>query len=123
MKIAVPTRENFVDSHFGHCEAFTVFSIDENNQITGTELIPSLQGCGCKSNIAQVLKDKGVNIMLAGNMGDGAVNVLGHHGINVYRGCTGDVRKLTENFLNGMINDSGESCKNHSHSDGHQCNH
>ena len=29
MKLAVPTRGGIVDNHFGHCEAYTVFSIDE----------------------------------------------------------------------------------------------
>jgi predicted Fe-Mo cluster-binding NifX family protein len=123
MKIAVPTKGNEVDDHFGHCEAFTVFSVDENNNITASEIVPSLQGCGCKSNIAAVLQEKGVNIMLSGNMGNGAVNVLHYHGIQVYRGCTGDVHQVTTNFLKGKISDSGESCNHHRHGEGHQCDH
>ncbi|HEY4786207.1 MAG TPA: NifB/NifX family molybdenum-iron cluster-binding protein, partial [Bacteroidales bacterium] len=67
---------------------------------------------------------KDVKVMLAGNMGGGAVNVLTHHGIAVYRGCSGDVRQLTEAFLEGDIFDSGESCGHHEHHGGeHQCNH
>jgi len=115
MKIAIPTRGNVVDDHFGHCEAYTVFSINENKKIIGSEMLPSPQGCGCKSNIASVLQQKGVNIMLAGNMGNGALNVLQSHGIEVYRGCSGDVHELTEAFLEGKIGDSGEGCKSHEH--------
>lgn len=118
MKIAVPTRGNEVDDHFGHCEAYTVFNIDENNQIMGSELLPSPAGCGCKSNIAVVLKEKGVGVMLAGNMGNGALNVLMSQGIEVYRGNTGDVRILTETFLQGSVGDSGNGCSQHEH----QCN-
>jgi predicted Fe-Mo cluster-binding NifX family protein len=121
MKIALPTRGTIVDSHFGHCEAYTIFDIDKNNNITGSEILPSPQGCGCKSNIAGVLKEKGVTVMLAGNMGNGAVNVLANHGIAVYRGNAGDVRKLTEAFLRGNVMDSGETCQHHDND--HQCNH
>jgi len=124
MKVAVPTRGNIVDSHFGHCEMYTIFSIDENKKIVGSEILPSPQGCGCKSNIASVLKEKGVNVMLAGNMGGGALNVLNHHGIDVVRGCAGDVKQVAEAFLAGNINDSGIGCDHHDHGgEGHQCNH
>jgi predicted Fe-Mo cluster-binding NifX family protein len=123
MKIAIPTRGNSVDEHFGHCEMYTVFTIDSDRKIEKTEILPSPQGCGCKSNIAGVLQQDGVNIMLAGNMGDGALNVLKNHGIDVYRGCTGDVRELTETFLQGKIGDSGEGCQHHQEEGAeHQCN-
>jgi len=124
MKVAVPTRGNIVDSHFGHCEFYTIFTSDENRQIVNSELLPSPQGCGCKSNIASVLKEKGVSVMLAGNMGDGALNVLSSHGIAVYRGCSGDVRQVAEAFMKDQINDSGEGCHHHDHKgEGHVCNH
>lgn len=124
MKIAVPTRGTIVDDHFGHCEMYTIFTAGGDNQITGTETLPSPQGCGCKSNIASVFQQMGVSVMLAGNMGMGAVNVLTAHGINVYRGCSGDVRNVAEAFLNGLVKDSGESCSHHDHhNEGHVCNH
>lgn len=120
MKIAVPTKNNFVDEHFGHCEFYTIFSIDEEKKIKESECLPSPQSCGCKSNIAEILKTKGVNVMLAGNMGDGALAVLNNHGIKVYRGCSGNVRQLVESFLLGNILDSGISCHHHEQ---HECNH
>jgi predicted Fe-Mo cluster-binding NifX family protein len=124
MKVAVPTRGNIVDSHFGHCEFYTIFHTDENKKIISSEILPSPQGCGCKSNIASVLREKGVSVMLAGNMGDGALNVLNHQGITVYRGCSGDVRQVAEAFMQDQINDSGEGCHQHDHEgEGHVCNH
>ncbi|MGE0078510.1 MAG: NifB/NifX family molybdenum-iron cluster-binding protein [Bacteroidales bacterium] len=125
MKIAVPTRDNYVDEHFGHCEYYTVFSI-ENGKIQNKEILDSPQGCGCKSNIASVLKEMNVTTMLAGNMGAGAQNVLGMHGINVIRGCSGNVDEVVNHYLAGNISDSGVSCSHHDHhhgSDGHVCNH
>ena len=116
MKIALPTRNGYIDNHFGHCEYFTVFTIDDvNKEILGSETVKSPEGCGCKSNIAQVLSNMGVNLMLAGNMGDGAVNVLHNSGIEVVRGCNGDVKAVAINYLNGKIEDSGDSCHEHEH--------
>jgi len=113
MKIALPTRNNSVDEHFGHCEYYTIFSIDETKKIVEKELIESSQGCGCKSNIAGILQQKGVKLLLAGNMGAGAVSKLNAFGIDVLRGCTGDVELVTEAYLKGELKDSGESCENH----------
>ena len=90
MKIAVPTRDNVVDSHFGHCAYYTIYTI-EDNKVTAKETLPSPQGCGCKSNIAPTLHNMGVEIMLAGNMGEGAKNVLRNNSIAVIRGCSGPV--------------------------------
>ncbi len=124
MKIAIPTKNNEVDDHFGHCEYFTVFTI-ENNKVIKTDNIPSLQGCGCKSNIVNDLKDKGVEMMLAGNVGQGALNKLVSADIKVIRGCNGNVLETIENYLNGKIKDSMILCDHHGHNhdDGHQCQH
>jgi predicted Fe-Mo cluster-binding NifX family protein len=55
MKIAVPvTSDNRIDSHFGHCELYGVYTISEKNEITGVKTIKSQPGCGCKSDIASV---------------------------------------------------------------------
>lgn len=128
MKIAVPvTGTNQVDDHFGHCQFFRVYTISEKNEITKIDTIPSAQGCGCKSNIASVLASEGVEIMLAGGIGGGAINVLYNSGIEVIRGCSGDAQEAVKNFISGKITDSGESCRQHEmHHDGsgsHQCNH
>lgn len=118
-KIAVPTRENMVDDHFGHCHHYTLFTI-ENNKVTGKTDYPSPQGCGCKSGIAPILREEGVSVMLAGSMGDGAKNVLSANNIKVIRGCSGNVDDVVAKYLSGEISDSGEGC--HSHGDGeHQC--
>jgi predicted Fe-Mo cluster-binding NifX family protein len=115
MKIALPSRQKQVDEHFGHCEYFTVFTINEKKEIMKEETINSPAGCGCKSDIAQTLAELGVNLMLAGNMGQGAVNVLNGHGIEVLRGCSGDVKNVAESWLAGSLNDSGIACDLHQH--------
>lgn len=55
-KIALPTRNGLIDDHFGHCEFYTIFTVDEENRIARTQVLPSPQGCGCKSDIASKLQ-------------------------------------------------------------------
>ena len=112
MKIAVPTRDGRVDDHFGHCDHYTIFTIEER-KVVARESLPSPEGCGCKSGIATVLRDMGVEVMLAGNMGEGAKNVLQKHNIAVIRGCKGDIETLVQSYLLGFILDSGEGCDHH----------
>jgi len=116
MKIALPTRDDSIDSHFGHCEYYTVYTVSDS-EITGEEIISSPPGCGCKSNIASVLAGMDVSLMLAGNMGDGAVNVLRNSGIEVVRGCEGLVKDVALAWISGTVSDSKESCHEH------ECNH
>ena len=115
MKIALPSNKNEIDSHFGHCESFTVFTVNEKKEITADEVVASPAGCGCKSNIAQTLSDMGVELMLAGNMGEGAVHVLNSHGIEVVRGCSGNVKAVAQQWLEGQVADSGVGCHAHEH--------
>jgi predicted Fe-Mo cluster-binding NifX family protein len=113
MKIALPSNQNRVDEHFGHCEYFTVFTVNDNKQIVAEDKVNSAAGCGCKSNIVQTLSQMGVDLMLAGNMGEGAVNVLESNGIKVLRGCSGDVKAVTQDWLAGKLQDSEVVCHEH----------
>ena len=117
-KVAVPTRDGIIDAHFGHCEYFTVFEVD-GSAIAGEQVVDSPNGCGCKSNIAAVLAGQGVTLMLAGNMGDGAVRTLQAHGIEVLRGAAGNARAAVQQWLDGSLSDNGETCREHEHNCAH----
>ena len=115
MKIAIPTREGVVDGHFGHCEFFTILTVDESRAIVQEEQLTPPPGCGCKSDISPVLADMGVTVLLAGNMGQGAVDKLQGAGINVTRGAAGPVRTVAETWLAGDLITSNEICSHHGH--------
>lgn len=124
MKVAIPTKNSVVDDHFGHCEYFTVVTI-EGDKIVQQEKIDSQKTCGCKSEIVPMLKDQGVDTMLVGNLGMGAINKITNAGMKLIRGCSGDITTLVNNFMEGKVMDSLTVC--HEHGDGsghgHQCNH
>ncbi len=122
MKIAVPTVGNQVDQHFGHCEKYSIFTI-EDKAIIAEEYMESPAGCGCKSNMASVLAQNGVKILIAGGIGNGAVNVLANNGIKTIKGASGTVRNAVELFLQGELVDSGDICQSHTHDPHHVCQH
>lgn len=119
MKIVVPTKENIIDNHFGHCESYTIFTIDDAKKIIKREQLESPQGCGCKSNIAKTFQEIGIDVMLAGNIGVGAVNKIKSAGVLVIKGCKGDAEYAVDEYLKGHIIDSGELCS----SSDHKCDH
>lgn len=127
MKVAVPVKsDNRIDNHFGHCAYFKVFTITDDKKIINEELIESPQGCGCKSGIAADLAEMGVETMLVGGIGDGAINKLAAHQIKVIRNCQGDADSLIGEFLTGNLQDGGLSCsahQDHHHGSDHVCNH
>jgi predicted Fe-Mo cluster-binding NifX family protein len=113
MKIAIPTNGQQVDGHFGNCQCFTIFTVDDDRQIVSRETLTPPEGCGCKSNVIPQLFAMGVRVMLAGSMGDGAVNKLHNQGIEVVRGCSGDVRQVADAWLSAKVVDSGVGCEAH----------
>lgn len=122
MKIAVPIKENHqIDSHFGHCSFYQIFTINEKNEIFYVETTDAPVTCGCKSDMAEVLQKKGVTVMLAGGIGNGAIAKLAEHGIEVIRNCEGGSTENVQRYLDGELKDGGHTCA--SHEEGHECNH
>ncbi|MCE5175468.1 MAG: NifB/NifX family molybdenum-iron cluster-binding protein [Bacteroidales bacterium] len=122
MKIAVPVKDDYqIDSHFGHCAFYQIFTITDQNEVMFVETTDSPEGCGCKSNMAEILAQKGVKVMLAGGIGTGAINKLKASGIEVIRNCEGNARQQVLRYLAGELKDGGSSCSSHDH--GHECSH
>ncbi|EOR93377.1 hypothetical protein ADIARSV_3456 [Arcticibacter svalbardensis MN12-7] len=126
MKIAVAVLGTTVSEHFGSAESIRIFNLDAENNITETETIQGSGECGCKSGMAGILAERGVKVLLAGNMGGGSHTLLERNHIVVYRGCSGEVALVLDNFLNGSLTDQGGNCAEHDdhhHHEGHECNH
>ncbi|MDP4278533.1 MAG: NifB/NifX family molybdenum-iron cluster-binding protein [Bacteroidota bacterium] len=122
MKIAVPVKENQqIDDHFGHCAFYQIFTINDQQEITSMEAMDAPEGCGCKSNIAEIFEQKGIKVMLAGGIGTGAINTLGAHGIEVLRNCQGNAAEQVKQYLAGTLKDGGNTCQTHDHE--HVCSH
>ena len=74
MKIAVASMGTIVAGHFGHCENFTIVEA-ENAQIVSMTSIPNP---GHKPGfLPNYLADMGVEVIISGGMGGGAVEMNG----------------------------------------------
>ncbi len=111
MKIAVASEKEIVTGHFGHCENFNIYDV-EDKKIVKTESIPNP---GHKPGfLPNFLNDMGVNVIISGGMGGGAVQIFNEKGIEVVVGARGDSRAAAEGYLGGQLKTTGEAC-NHNH--------
>ena len=111
MKIAVASEKDIVTGHFGHCENFNIYDI-EDKKIVKTESIPNP---GHKPGfLPNFLNDMGVKVIISGGMGGGAVQIFNEKGIEVVVGAKGDAKAAAEGYLRGELKTTGDVC-NHDH--------
>lgn len=112
MKIAVAADNNQVAQHFGHCEGFAVFTA-KGGAVTGEEFIPNP---GHRPGfLPRFLHELGVNVIIAGGMGAGAVALFGEKGIEVITGATGAAKEAVKKYLAGELQSAGSVCREHRH--------
>lgn len=114
MKIAVASEGNMVTGHFGHCQNFNIFDA-ENNEIVKSESIPNP---GHKPGfLPNYLADLGVNVIISGGMGGGAVEIFNQRNIEVITGASGDAKQAVMMYLQGNLKSTGSICHEHQHHD------
>ncbi|MDC7243531.1 MAG: NifB/NifX family molybdenum-iron cluster-binding protein, partial [Sphaerochaetaceae bacterium] len=96
-----------VAEHFGHCEYFVVYEV-ENKEIKGSEIIknPPHQ----KGALPKFLKGHEINVLVTGNMGKMAVNLCNELGIECYRGAEGDPVEVINSYLAGTLVSDDSEC-------------
>lgn len=114
IKIAVASEGPMVTEHFGHCVNFNIFEA-ENNQITKSGSLPNP---GHRPGfLPNYLGDLGVNVIISGGMGGGAIEIFNGRGIEVITGASGIAKKAAEAYLKGALKSSGSVCHQHQHHD------
>lgn len=115
MKIAVASEGKMVTGHFGHCEGFNIFTVQEG-RIADREFVSNP---GHKPGfLPNYLNDLGVNVIIAGGMGDKAAGIFKEKAIQVVTGAAGDAEDNARRFLEGTLKSDGSVCHEHSHKDG-----
>lgn len=112
MRIAIAKEGGFVSQHFGHCEGFEVFSID-NNKIVGREY---LVNPGHRPGFLPVyLAEKNINAVVAGGMGATAQELFKNSGIRVIVGVQGSIENAMQLFMDGKLVSTESVCSEHQH--------
>ena len=110
--IAVASEGSAVTGHFGHCENFNIYKA-QDGVIKSSE---SIQNPGHKPGfLPNFLYDRGVNVIISGGMGGGAVDIFNEKGIEVITGATGDAQKAARDYLAGRLRSTGSVCHSHEH--------
>lgn len=101
VKIAVASTEaGNVSEHFGHCENFTVYEL-EGDTLLNREVIKNT-GSG-HEEVANLMKELGVNVVICGGIGAPAMSLLMEYGILVVPGMQGDVDIAAAAYLDGAV--------------------
>ena len=80
MKIAATYANGEIFQHFGHTQQFKVYHV-EDGEVTASEIIGS-NGAG-HGALAGLLSQGGIDVLICGGIGGGAINALGQAGIEV----------------------------------------
>ncbi|EKE00911.1 MAG: dinitrogenase iron-molybdenum cofactor biosynthesis [uncultured bacterium] len=112
MIIAIPVHDNALDLHFGHCKKFALIKVDlKEKKILSREDIeapPHQPGL-----LPSWLAERGVNIVIAGGMGQRAKDLFDQRNIKLLIGAPQESpEKLVSNYLQGTLK-LGENCCDH----------
>jgi len=99
-KIAIPLEDGILCSHFGHCQQFAIIDADGNNITAETLLTPPPHEPGV---LPGWLAEKGVTDVIAGGMGQRAINLFNEQKINVFVGAP---IKPPKDLAGDLLNDS-----------------
>ena len=110
-KIAIASENKLVTQHFGHCETFEIYVV-EDNQIQSYE---SIANPGHKPGfLPNFLNDLGVNVIVSGGMGGGAVEIFTEKGIRVILGAEGSAKDVVDKYIGGNLHSTSGVCE-HNH--------
>lgn len=108
VRIAVPVADGQLAMHFGHCQQFRVYSV-ENGTVTGQEeLTPPPHEPGV---IPKFLKAQNVNSIIAGGMGTRAQELFAGYGIEVITGASGTPDEIVAAHLAGTLETGINACE------------
>ena len=87
LKIAIASEGENVTEHFGHRPGF----------------------------LPVFLHELGVNVIISGGMGGGAIDLFNEKNIEVIVGATGNAEAATKAYLEGDLKSTGSVCHQHMH--------
>lgn len=119
-KIAIPLENGILCAHFGHCEQFAILEVVNNKiteikEITPPQHVPGLY--------PKWIAEFGVTDVIAGGMGQKAINLFHAEKINVFVGAPANTAtEIVTDFLLNKLTLNANYC-NHDENHEHSCKH
>ncbi|MBZ0265410.1 P-loop NTPase [bacterium] len=110
MRIAIPIENNLLAQHFGHCNSFALLDVDVASKTvlnrSDIDAPPHQPGL-----LPPWLAKREVDLVLAGGMGQRAIELFGNQGIKVLVGVdTRSPEELAEDYLQGKLEVNDNAC-------------
>jgi predicted Fe-Mo cluster-binding NifX family protein len=110
MRIAIPVADGRLAQHFGHCEKFALVDVDpatkeitSSTEVEAPEHQPGL--------LPPWLKERGVNLVIAGGMGSRAYTLFQAASIEVLTGAPAEsAATLVRQYLDGTLVTGANAC-------------
>ena len=100
MKIAIPCENGEVMQHFGHATEFTVYTIEDIKPIEKETVTFDDTD---HEKVAGGLKSRGVDLVICGNIGEGAHAAIDNAHMLLISGVTGNADEAVDSFLQGNL--------------------
>jgi len=110
MKIAIPTANQKLCMHFGHCSEFVLITTDDDKKtiLDQQSVVPPPHEPGV---LPRWLGEQKVNVILAGGMGQRAQELFAAQGIQVVVGAPAESPEtLVESYLAGALQSGDNVC-------------
>lgn len=110
MKIAIPLAEGKLTMHFGHCASFALMDVnpEDKNIIGRNDVVPPPHEPGL---LPRWLAEQGVNMIIAGGMGQRAQGLFAERDIRVFVGASSDTPEaLVGQYLSGTLQSGVNAC-------------
>ena len=123
LRIAVPSNapgglEAVRSDHFGHCDLFTLVTLD-NGQVAAVETVNNIahEAGGCMAPVG-LLRDKGIDAIVVGGMGARPLSGFAGVGITVYfaaQSAFESVKAVVDGFLGNqlVVMQPTQACQGH----------
>ena len=110
MTIAIPVSEGRLSSHFGRCEQFALFNVEDNAIKGRQDLDPPPHEPGA---FPRWLKENGVSLVIAGGMGRRAQDFFRAAGVEIVSGAEPESPEVVlEQYLGGSLKTTENTCNN-----------
>ena len=110
MRIAIPVAQDRLCPHFGHCDQFAIFDIDDNLKkvINRNNITPPAHEPGV---LPKWLHENDVNVIIAGGMGQRAQQLFAQNDIEVVIGAATDSpEELVSAYLGNTLETGDNIC-------------
>ncbi|MDL2122374.1 MAG: P-loop NTPase [Deltaproteobacteria bacterium] len=108
MKFAIPLADGKLTAHFGHCKEFALIDVEENIIKKKETLVPPPHEPGV---LPKWLHEQGVNVIIAGGMGNKAQVLFNEQDIKVVTGAQPlEPEELINSYLNNTLLTGNNLC-------------